>query len=63
MHLIREIKIQAIKYGYEYMIAPIVISPHINTISIKLVELDWWKYYDTIETKWLTFGIYKYNLT
>jgi hypothetical protein len=40
MHLIREIKIQAIKYGYEYMIAPIVISPHINTISIKLVELD-----------------------
>lgn len=62
IHLIREIKTKARRYGYEYMIAPIVISPHINTISIKLVELEWLKYYDTIEDKWLTFGIYKYNL-
>lgn len=55
LRMIAEMKAKAKSKGYEYLIGPIVISPHKNELSIKLVESLGGICKDQLEDKGLTF--------
>lgn len=61
-NLLKEILSKAKEHGYTYITGPVIISPHKNTVSIKLFESLWWKLYEIFEYEWLVFGIYTCEL-